>query len=90
MSDSNFKKSHGMSLENRELLQLTGVNDVSAFNEEEIFTNCDYGELIIKGQNLHIDVLDLESGILKINGKIDALVYSEVKATKGLFKRLLS
>lgn len=90
MSDMNLKKSHGLNLENRELLQLTGINDVSAFNEEEIYAHCDYGDLIIKGQNLHIDVLDLESGILKINGRFDALVYSELKSSKGFFKKLIS
>lgn len=90
MSDSFEKKKHTLFLENREKLELSGVTDVDSFNEEEINAKCDWGELMIKGSELQVDVLDLEVGTLKINGKITALVYNDKIAGKGFFGRMLS
>lgn len=89
MSQDNFNK-HTLLLENREVLEMTGILDVDSFNEEEIYAVCDYGELLIKGEKLHIEVLDLNSGNMKIVGKITALVYSEKTQVKGFFKKVFS
>lgn len=85
-----IQKKHTVYAENRELLELEGVNDVGAFNEEEITARCDCGSILIKGNGLHIEVLDLDSGKLKIKGKVTALVYSDSVSTKGLLGRLFS
>ena len=85
-----MKKKHTLYGENRELLELGGINDVGAFNEEEISARCDYGGILIKGSNLHIEVLDLETGQLKISGKIGAVVYNDSIAAKGIFGRIFS
>ncbi len=89
MTQENFNK-HTLLLENREVLEMTGIIDVESFNEEEIYAICDYGELLIKGENLHIEVLDLNSGDMKISGKITALVYSEKSQVKGFFKKVFA
>ncbi|MBQ9229317.1 MAG: sporulation protein YabP [Eubacterium sp.] len=90
MQESMIQKKHTVYAENRELLELEGVNDVGAFNEEEITARCDCGSILIKGNGLHIEVLDLDSGKLKIKGKVTALVYSDSVSTKGLLGRLFS
>jgi len=90
MQEPTVKRKHTVFSENRETLSLEGVNDVGAFNEEEITARCDCGNILIKGSGLHIEVLDLDSGQLKVKGKITALVYSESISTKGLFGRLFS
>lgn len=90
MQENFDRKSHNLSLDNREELSLTGVNDVSSFNEEEIDAKTDYGELMIKGNNLHVEVLDLDSGELKITGKIVALVYNEKTVSKTGFRRFFA
>ena len=89
MSQDNFNK-HTLLLENREILEMTGIMDVESFNEEEIYALCDYGDLLIKGEGLHIEVLDLNTGDMKISGKITALVYSEKSQVKGFFKKVFS
>lgn len=90
MSDTFDKKKHTLLLENREMLELSGINDVKAFNEEEIVAVCDWGDLMIKGASLHVEVLDLETGQLRITGKVTALVYNEKMQAKGFFKRAFS
>lgn len=81
---------HTLFLENREILEITGINKVDSFNEEEITAFCDWGELLIKGSSLHVEVLDLQTGELKISGNVVALVYSEKQQVKGFFKRAFS
>ncbi len=89
MAEENFDK-HNLLLENRQSLEMTGIKNVDAFNEEEIVAVCDYGQLLIKGEKLHVEVLDLTTGDLKIVGKITALVYSERTEVKGFFKKVFS
>lgn len=79
---------HTLTLENREKLTLTGVSDVDSFNEEEIKAICSDGELTVKGELLHVEELNLESGILTVSGKIVSLTYSEKFSSTSLLKRL--
>lgn len=81
---------HTMFLEQRNKLKITGVCDVEAFNEIEIHAIIDSTSLLIKGNALHIETLDLSSGELVITGEISALVYSESQKTNGVFKRIFS
>lgn len=68
-------KKHGIMLENREKLVMTGAEDVSGFNEEAVSVKTCCGTLIIKGEKLHIDKLNLETGDVSIDGKINAMQY---------------
>ena len=79
---------HSLSLVNRERLSVTGVNDVDAFNEQEILVICDCGELNIKGELLHVEELSLESGFLTVSGKISSISYSEKITSSSILKRL--
>jgi sporulation protein YabP len=90
MSESFEKKNHTLTLQNREVLELSGISDVTAFNEEEIVATCDWGDIMIKGSSLHVEILDLETGELKIVGKVAALVYNDRIQPKGFFKRVFS
>lgn len=84
------KQEHSLLLENRKMLKLKGVVDVDTFNETEIHAKTTCGRLLIKGTRLHIDVLDLKSGCLTVNGEIEALVYSSQVTPKSRFKRMFS
>lgn len=64
-------------LENRHILSVTGVKDVDSFDEQTVVAYTDLGELTIKGFNLHISKLSLDSGELSIDGEISALIYSD-------------
>lgn len=89
MSD-NEKMPHSLMLQNREVLELGGITNVLSFNDLEIVCTSDCGELVIKGERLNVEVLDLDTGDLKITGKVFALVYSDTVTKQGFFKRVFS
>ena len=80
-------KHHSLSLEGREKLSLTGVEDVSGFDESLIVLTTGQGELSVRGQSLHIEKIDLASGMLEVRGHIQELSYEE-PARAGFFSRL--
>ncbi|MEE3404173.1 MAG: sporulation protein YabP [Acutalibacteraceae bacterium] len=85
-----MRKRHGIILEDRKNLTLTGVKDVSGFDEQKVILQTELGELTIKGGNLHINDFSHENGELNLDGKVDSLVYTEDKRTEGgFFARLL-
>jgi sporulation protein YabP len=57
-------------LENREKLCVTGVVDVESFNDQSIIAITDIGVLIIRGTELHINKLNLDSNELIVDGDI--------------------
>jgi sporulation protein YabP len=64
---------------------------VESFNEEIVFLTLKNGGLIIRGEDLHIQKLDLEEGKVLISGAIGSAVYTERrdKQEKGFLKRIL-
>ena len=78
--------SHALTLENREHLTLSGISDVDSFNEEEIVAICSCGELTIKGELLHIEELNLETGYVSVSGKVTSLTYSEKFSSSSLLR----
>lgn len=63
-------------LENREKLSVSGVIDVDSFNDESIVLDTELGVLIIKGQDLHINKLNLDIAELVVEGDIESCIYS--------------
>lgn len=90
MQENFENKNHSLTVENRESVAMTGINDVSSFNEEEINASCDLGNVLIKGSHLLVEALDLDNGILKVNGRITAIVYSEKTSAKKFFGKMFS
>lgn len=72
-----LKSPHNIILENRHILNITGVKDVDSFDEQTVIAYTDLGELTIKGINLHISKLSLDTGELSIDGEISSMYYSE-------------
>ena len=70
-------RSQNLILENRERLSITGVLDVESFNEENAVLDTELGILIIKGDDLHINKLNLENAELVIEGDIVSCSYTE-------------
>ena len=83
------KTAHGMILENRQHLHLTGVTDVGAFDEQVIRTVTAMGGLVIRGKGLHVSRLSLETGDMVIDGEVHALQYTEGVFRKNGLSRLL-
>ncbi|MGI6360848.1 MAG: sporulation protein YabP [Bacillota bacterium] len=77
-------------LYDREKLVFCGVLSVESFDTDTILLVTNLGDLLISGENLHINQLDLEQGQVGINGYINSLVYQKSKEkSAGFLKRLL-
>lgn len=86
-----IRKAHNIILENRRNLNVSGIEDVDSFDEETIVLFTDTGVLTIKGDDLHINKLSVETGELSVEGNIYSLEYSDEEAGKkggGFFNKL--
>jgi sporulation protein YabP len=85
------QQEHQLKLNNRRLLEITGVKEVDSFDNEEFLLETVMGYLIIRGQNLQLKNLDVGEGIVAIKGKVYEVSYvdehSQEKA-KGFFSKL--
>ncbi|MBQ2678622.1 MAG: sporulation protein YabP [Firmicutes bacterium] len=83
---------HSVRIENREKIVITGVVDVSSFDDERISAETNMGYLTVEGVCLHINKLNLDSGELSIDGEINSFFYNvskEPKSSKGsLFSKM--
>ena len=79
---------HSLHLEGREKLSLTGVEDVTGFDENLIVLATSLGPLAIRGEGLHIDRIDLSVGQLEVRGKLRELSYEEPAPEGGFWSRL--
>ena len=80
---------HNVIMENRKKVSVSGVDDVESFDENEIVMSTSQGVLIVRGRDLRIEKLSLDSGDVVMVGEIDKLEYEDdVKVTGGLFSRL--
>lgn len=87
--EKKIKVPHTLVLKDRKSLNVTGVSDVDSFDEKEVVVYTDYGELTIKGEDLHIGNLNLDSGELAVDGRICSMVYTSNKTkSKGLISKI--
>ena len=83
-------ENHILSIEGREKLTVTAVTDVKSFNEEAVLIMLKKGGLMVKGQRLHIQKLDLTEGKVIIDGFVNSMVYTDKKdkEDKSLIKKI--
>lgn len=77
------RRKHHVSLRNRESLGVEGVINVESFDNTEVVVETDAGVLFVRGEELHIKELNLETGMLQLTGHVHALEY----AGDGLSKK---
>ncbi len=84
---------HQVLLVGREFVEVTGVTGVESFDTSEFVLQTTNGMLSLRGENLHIKALNLENGLVSIEGSMDDLAYLEggrmEKRGKKLWGRLL-
>ncbi|CDB24313.1 sporulation protein YabP [Clostridium sp. CAG:557] len=84
-----IKLSHNLILKERKSLNISGVLDVDSFDDNAVVAYTDLGELTIKGSNLHINKINLDSGDLELDGEVYSLEYAEDRpAERGFFSKL--
>ena len=74
---------HNIIMENRRKLSVSGVEDVESFDEDSIILYTHAGLMTIKGCDLHINKLSVETGEVAIEGEISSVTYSDDEMSKG-------
>lgn len=69
-------------LENREKLSISGVLDVLSFDDQIVILETELGLLTVKGENLRINKLSLDTTEVIVEGTIFNLSYSEKNLDK--------
>jgi sporulation protein YabP len=69
-------------LENREKLNISGVVDVLSFDDQIVILETELGLLTIKGENLKINKLNIDTSEVTLDGKVSNLSYSNSDSIK--------
>lgn len=64
-------------LENREKLSISGVLDVLSFDDQVVIVETELGLLNVKGDNLRINKLSIDTSEVVVEGDIYSMLYSE-------------
>lgn len=84
--------SHKILLFGRKQGQLTGIKEVISFDAKEVVLDTVMGTLVIRGEELTIRKLTVETGEAELEGRIDSLLYSAKpaggKGQDSLLKRM--
>jgi sporulation protein YabP len=76
-------------LEDRHTLSISGVSDVDSFDDRTIIVFTELGELTVRGADLHINRLSVETGDLQLEGNISSLSYAdEQPKSSGFFGKI--
>ena len=70
-------------LENREKLSVSGVNDVLSFDDQVVMIDTELGLLTVKGENIRINKLSLDTSEVIVEGEVSSLTYSQSKQDKS-------
>ncbi len=74
-------------LENRGKLSISGVLDVLSFDDQVVILETELGLLTVKGENIRINKLSIDTSEVIVEGDISYLAYSdkENEKTKASF-----
>ena len=78
-------------LENRNKLSISGVKDVLSFDDQVVIMETELGLLTIKGENLKINKLSIDTQEVIVEGEINNLGYSDHSKKEqdgGLFSKI--
>lgn len=77
-------------LENRKKLTLTGIKDVLSFDDEIVIVESELGLLNIKGADLRVNKISVETGDVIVEGNIMAIEYSDkdLSSKQGLMSKI--
>ena len=78
-------------LENRGKLTISGVLDVLSFDDQVVILETELGLLTVKGENLRINKLSIDTSEVIVEGEINSLNYSDKDTNKtsgGLISKI--
>ncbi len=75
MNEYGESTKHDVIIKSREKTEMTGILDVTSFDDGSIIVQTAESGISIDGENLKIEKFDAESGDFILNGKINGFYY---------------
>lgn len=82
MNEHGESTKHDVIIKSREKTEMTGILDVTSFDDGSIIVQTADSGISIDGENLKIEKFDAESGDFILNGKINGFYYFTSSAQK--------
>ena len=80
---------HSISLKGRSDLLISGVEHIYSFSDKRVEIQTCEGKMVIDGEALDMNKLNLEENIISVQGTINSIVYSKSKnAVESCFKKV--
>ncbi len=77
-----------VNMQNRNILSITGVEKVFETTPKNALLRVAGVNTNIVGDNLNISKLDVETGVIELNGLITEIKYSVANSKENIFKKL--
>ena len=91
MSNAEVEKSFSNSkitITDRQQTLISGVEKIFEASETKMLMRVAGSNMIMLGQQLSISKLDVDAGMLEVNGRVDELKYTEIKEKTNLIKKI--
>ena len=86
--NNDTNRTHTLSIEEGGATTITAVKSVPNFDSDAMDIVLDTENMRIEGEHIEIDRLDLDAGVLVIEGKVKSVTYSHGKIARGVLSRI--
>lgn len=76
---------HSINLKDRSSLVISGVDHIYSFNDKKIEVLTSAGRLIVEGEGLDMNKLNIEESIISVEGTVNSLIYAKEKKPEEKF-----
>lgn len=82
-------KTHECTVKCRKHIDITGVKEVTSFDEGAVMLVTDCGDMTLEGEGLRVGTLDTDRGVISVDGMINAIYYTDSvkKKSRGFFSK---
>ncbi|HWL25025.1 MAG TPA: sporulation protein YabP [Ureibacillus sp.] len=81
---------HLLTVRNKKRMDMTAVKEIERFDQEEFYVKTSQGNILIRGEELKIVHLDVDKGLLTLEGNVKLLQYDDEEngLSKGFLHKL--
>lgn len=87
MEDKIMGKTHAFNYDGKRL-NITGVKEVARFEDKEVAVSLQEKGLIVRGKGLNVAELNVNTGILAVDGCVESIAYTGTMERTGFLKKL--
>lgn len=88
MNNQTDKAHQELVIKDRNMLTLNAVREIKDFSETLLIVSTDMGTVYIEGDNMRIESLSKDNGVINVTGSIVGFYYKENKPAKSVFSRI--